>query len=646
MCSCCEHTCPIPEISLSQAGSVITVSGVGSKVWDNVNKKYIDIEDATGYRMRWFFYGTDPNPIWQAEINPKATASNISAWSNITGSKSWTDFTIFVVLPAITGSGLTFKIDYSAQVGLDSELRVGLMIVPAEDCVGRALKKLQSDPLNPPQIQLGGGDPFVENGDAYVIGGNTGIVRIDMLMQMVSNSQAITPGPNRFAHFQLRLDSHIGSVISQITALIGADLQQATLAASADPADLTGNEVIDQLGNFSTGSDPIKNYINSPFPIQSGTPFIFRKKDFATSMGWLDDKARKICLVAWLEVDGIVSGTTYSCMPTLAISGRLDGPGALYELTGGEVVHVDRNSQRLRTSTQGIVKTINGDNDEKYALTGDPIDLVGGEDTLYMSVLNPTSKTLLYELTLQSSGLWSKTTLYSQVQQQTFSLKRSALRINNNPVLIGGSDFGLAAYYVDGQGNWSHVSFSIAGYTRGMVVDTDGDIYVIAFNIPAGSVNMYRVLLSDNSGIPQFTVTVVGSFTYNADVDGLSGSGGISEMGNMAIGPAVNAHSSFYITDRDNHKIRQLSLTSGKDETVDTDAFGVVSVWGGVQGYVDGLQASARLNGPDDILALGSSVYMISDGDNHVLRRWDRIAGTVSTFIGDGTRGNIDSIVY
>jgi hypothetical protein len=90
-----------------------------------------------------------------------------------------------------------------------------------------------------------------------------------------------------------------------------------------------------------------------------------------------------------------------------------------------------------------------------------------------------------------------------------------------------------------------------------------------------------------------------------------------------------------YVTDSNNHSIRQVDTESG---VVTTIAGGVGEV-----GYVDGLGKQARFFIPEGITTDGENLY-VSDTHNHSVRKIELDTGVVTTFAGlSGAPGFLDS---
>ena len=92
---------------------------------------------------------------------------------------------------------------------------------------------------------------------------------------------------------------------------------------------------------------------------------------------------------------------------------------------------------------------------------------------------------------------------------------------------------------------------------------------------------------------------------------------------------------SLYVTDSNNHSIRQIDIES----SVVTTIAGVV----GEVGYVDGVGKHARFFIPEGITTDGENLY-VSDTHNHSIRKIELDSGVVTTFAGlSGAPGFLDS---
>ena len=90
-----------------------------------------------------------------------------------------------------------------------------------------------------------------------------------------------------------------------------------------------------------------------------------------------------------------------------------------------------------------------------------------------------------------------------------------------------------------------------------------------------------------------------------------------------------------YVTDSNNHSIRQIDIETGVVTTI-AGAVGVV-------GYIDGSGTQARFFIPEGITTDGNALY-VSDTHNHSIRKVEIKSGLVTTFAGlSGAPGMLDS---
>lgn len=115
---------------------------------------------------------------------------------------------------------------------------------------------------------------------------------------------------------------------------------------------------------------------------------------------------------------------------------------------------------------------------------------------------------------------------------------------------------------------------------------------------------------------------------------GFSGDGGDARLANLnrPEGQDVDAAGNVYVADRQNNRIRRISLTSGVITTV---------AGNGTLGYAGdgGPATSASLNGPRDVaIDVNGNIYIADRGNNRI-RRVSALDGTISTVAGNGVRG-------
>jgi sugar lactone lactonase YvrE len=126
--------------------------------------------------------------------------------------------------------------------------------------------------------------------------------------------------------------------------------------------------------------------------------------------------------------------------------------------------------------------------------------------------------------------------------------------------------------------------------------------------------------------------TVAGMAGANASVDGV---GGFARF-NSPCGLALDAIGHLYVADRDNHTIRRVVLSSKEVSTL----AGVP----GMSGNLDGTGAAARFAFPLDVESDATGNLIVADTGNHTLRLVTPTGG-VSTFAGfAGQVGSVDGI--
>ncbi len=82
---------------------------------------------------------------------------------------------------------------------------------------------------------------------------------------------------------------------------------------------------------------------------------------------------------------------------------------------------------------------------------------------------------------------------------------------------------------------------------------------------------------------------------------------------NNPTGLIVGAGRSIYVADRNNHRIRVIN-SLGDVGTIAGD---------GTEGYQDGVGAAAKFNRPIDIVVVPDGSFVVSEENNHRLRRLD-----------------------
>lgn len=162
---------------------------------------------------------------------------------------------------------------------------------------------------------------------------------------------------------------------------------------------------------------------------------------------------------------------------------------------------------------------------------------------------------------------------------------------------------------------------------QGLAMDASGNIYV------ADLANS-RVRKIDNMTGMISTIAGTGTPGYNGD--------GILAINAQIYYPsalAFDAAGDLYFTDRNNSRIRKITMTTGFISTV---------AGTGTAGYNgDGIAATAaQINNPNEVAFDASGNLFIADWINHRVRKVDKITGMISTIAGTGTAGyNSDGIL-
>jgi sugar lactone lactonase YvrE len=154
-------------------------------------------------------------------------------------------------------------------------------------------------------------------------------------------------------------------------------------------------------------------------------------------------------------------------------------------------------------------------------------------------------------------------------------------------------------------------------YPMGIVVDTNGDIYV------ADSSNN-RIRKISNGQITTFAGKGVAGFADGKPSEA---------MFNNPNGLAWSSDkSTIYVADTNNNRVRYIDKATGKVGTL----FG-----NGSASTVDGIGDSAAINGPMHMVEFEGNLY-VTEYSGHRIRKYGLSDKRVSVFAGDGTKGYID----
>lgn len=179
----------------------------------------------------------------------------------------------------------------------------------------------------------------------------------------------------------------------------------------------------------------------------------------------------------------------------------------------------------------------------------------------------------------------------------------------------------------------------VAGGTDGTGTDAtfsgpQGIAYISSNSIP----ETVYVADTNNHTIRRITVsnsavtTIAGAAGQAGSADG---AGSVARF-NYPSDVAVDKNGTLYVADTDNNTIRVIT-TNGEVRTLAGLA--------GSSGAVDGTGSAARFNHPSALAVDASLNVYVLDSDNHVLRKVDSAAGTVTTIAGlAGTSGSTDGV--
>ena len=152
-----------------------------------------------------------------------------------------------------------------------------------------------------------------------------------------------------------------------------------------------------------------------------------------------------------------------------------------------------------------------------------------------------------------------------------------------------------------------------------ILADISGNVYI-------ADTDNHKVRLVSSTGI---ITTFAGTGTA-----GSSGDGGAATSSQLyhPKGMAVDSNSNLYIVDTDNQKVRSVSSTGIIKTFAGTGTAG--------SSGDGGKATSAQLQTPEGILVVGTSAVYIADRDNHKIRFVTLSTSIITTFAGTGTAGS------
>lgn len=168
----------------------------------------------------------------------------------------------------------------------------------------------------------------------------------------------------------------------------------------------------------------------------------------------------------------------------------------------------------------------------------------------------------------------------------------------------------------------------------GVQGSTDGAPGVARFSNPIGvTATLGYVYVSEPARhtIRQIDLAT-GTVSTIAGADGVAGfanATGTAARFNVPFGLAVD-NNTLYVADASNNVIRSIDLT--------TKAVATLAGIPGPSGWVDGAASQAKLKSPKELLVVGNVLY-IADTDNHRIRQLDLTTQQLTTIAGNGTAG-------
>jgi sugar lactone lactonase YvrE len=172
------------------------------------------------------------------------------------------------------------------------------------------------------------------------------------------------------------------------------------------------------------------------------------------------------------------------------------------------------------------------------------------------------------------------------------------------------------------------------------VLATEAKLYApfgIAFDRDG---NLYFTLASDRSQIRRIDSATMRILTVAGNArQGFSGDGqdALEAQLNRPRGLAFDRDGNLLISDTENHRIRKVNRTTGIISTI---------AGNGQQGYTgDNVDATVTaLNWPTGIIVDDSGNILFADASNNRIRKIDAVTGIMTTVAGGGNRYNVDNI--
>jgi len=193
-------------------------------------------------------------------------------------------------------------------------------------------------------------------------------------------------------------------------------------------------------------------------------------------------------------------------------------------------------------------------------------------------------------------------------------------------------------YYVADKGNHCIRTMSLSGYVTTLAgipatigyVDAPGG--TARFNNPTsiaveGELANIYVTDAGNHCVRKIDITNVVTTFAGSNVQGQLDGNGTAARFNYPMGITLDSAGFLYLTDKDNHNIRRISLGGT-----------VITIAGtGAAGWVDGQGTIAQFNNPSGVFAEKGNLF-VCDFSNHLIRNVSP-GKLVSTVAGDGTIG-------